>query len=241
MVQGLIESVSGYPGLWLVCASSGIVVPVPEDVPLLFAGSRIADGSWSWPITLVVAWAGVATRDAGAWLFGRIVGRWMLDENRLAWLLATRRIARARRLVAKHGTAAVLLGRFMVGFRSPVFMAAGAMGVPLRSFVLVDGLGLAVAVPLAVGLGYVFGHPLAELATVVLQRTTNVVGVAVILAIVWFGWRAMVTDRARIRAIVGGMRGRAASAVLEEDQGAILDLDVVLGTPDLADKDPETV
>lgn len=200
MVQDLVDSVSGYPGLWLICASSGILVPLPEDLPLLFAGTRIAEGDWSWPVTLVVAWAGVATRDVVSWLFGRLIGRWVLDGERLAWLLQTRRASRARQLVARHGTAAVLIGRFMVGVRTPVFVAAGAMGVPLRHFVAVDGLGLAVAVPLAVGLGYAFGDPITELAAPILQRTTlvvTVVAVAFALRLAWARLGPQATARLR--------------------------------------------
>lgn len=191
MVQSLIESISGYPGLWLVCATSGVLVPVPEDVPLLYAGSRIAEGSWGWAGTLIVATSGVAVRDVGSWAFGRVLGRWLLDNPRFERLLASRKIARARAFVGRHGTASVLLGRFMVGFRAPVFVAAGAMGVPLRSFVSVDALGLALAVPLAVGLGFVFGDPIAELAAVVLQRSTLVATVLAVAGLGWVAWRAV--------------------------------------------------
>jgi membrane protein DedA with SNARE-associated domain len=202
MVQSLIESITGYPGLWFVCAGSGVVVPVPEDVPLMYAGSRIAEGAWSWPVTLGVAWVGVAVRDLrdlGSWMFGRYVGAWLLDSERLGWLFSGRRIQRARRLIGEHGIAAVLLGRFMVGFRAPMFAAAGAMGVPLRSFALVDAAGLLVAIPLAVVLGFWFGDPIRELATAILQRTTAVVGLTVLVATAWFAWKALTTDAVKVR------------------------------------------
>jgi len=190
IVQQLVDSVTGYPGFWLLCASSGVVVPLPEDVSLMYAGAHIADGLWSWPATLAVAWAGVAVRDVISWGFGRYVVRWLLGRERLAWLVTGRRATRARTLVEEHGPAAVLLGRFLIGFRAPVFVAAGAVGVPLRSFVLYDGAGLAIAIPIALGLGFWFGAPIAEIAAAVLQRTTTATVVAVVAAIVAFvTWR----------------------------------------------------
>src|SRR4051812_37647163 len=81
VVHQLIDNVTGYPGLWLLCACSGVLVPVPEDVVLLYAGTRIAEGRWSWAVTLLVAWAGVATRDVVSWAFGRFVVGWLLGSE----------------------------------------------------------------------------------------------------------------------------------------------------------------
>lgn len=191
MIRILIENSLGYPGLFLACAGSGIIFPVPEDVPLLYAGTRIASGAWSWPLTLGIAWVGVVIRDLLSWGFGRYLVRWALDSGRARWLIGGRRLERARRLVTNHGAAAVLLGRFMVGFRTPVFVAAGAMGVSWRSFVVFDAAGLTIAIPLAVGLGYWFGSPIAELAASMLQRASTVVTLAAVVVVVVVVWRAM--------------------------------------------------
>jgi membrane protein DedA with SNARE-associated domain len=200
MVRVLIESSLGYPGLFLACAGSGIFVPMPEDVPLLYAGTRIASGAWAWPITLAVAWVGVVTRDVTSWAVGRFLGKWLLATGRARWLLGGNRIDRAQRLVTNHGAAAVLLGRFMVGFRTPVFFAAGAMGVSLRSFFMFDALGLTVAVPLAVGLGYWFGSPVAELAASMLQRASTVVMLITVVIVGLVAWRAMANAAERVSA-----------------------------------------
>ena len=95
----------------------------------------------------------------------------------------------ARSLVDRHGDRAVLIGRFAVGFRAPVFMVGGAMGLSLRRFVLWDGLGLLVAVPLTLGLGYHFGQPLVDGMYWALQRARLVMGVLLGLALVYAWWR----------------------------------------------------
>jgi membrane protein DedA with SNARE-associated domain len=185
----LLESVTGYPGLLLACAASGVVLPFPEDFPLLYAGMRVADGDWGWGATILVATIGVALRDALAWTFGRVLGDLLLNREGVRRWVGARGIDRARRLVTRHGAGAVLLGRFMIGFRSPVFAVAGAMGVPLRSFATWDGLGLALAVPLTVALGYEFGQPLVEAGFLLLQRTRLLVAVLVIASVALGAWR----------------------------------------------------
>jgi membrane-associated protein len=181
MVRELMETGWGYPGLWLACFGSGLFVPVPEDVPLMYAGIRVGQGAWSWPVTLMVAFLGAATRDVVCWTVGRHLFGWMIHTGRLSWLVNPRRVERAERLLRRHGAMAVMMGRFMVGFRVPFFVTAGAMGIPLRSFVAYDSLGLLVAVPLAVSLGFWFGEPIAELTAVMLNRAGLV---ALVLAVV---------------------------------------------------------
>lgn len=189
MIRELVESVSGYPGLFAFCAISGLVVPLPEDFSLLYAGARIGNGDWAWAPTLIVALLGVMTRDVFAWGIGRYFGGWLLETVWADRLIGARRLQRARRLVEVHGSAAVLFGRFLIGFRAPVFMVSGAMGIDLRRFVLWDVLGLLIAVPGMIGLGYAFGAPMSDLVFWILQRTRLVVVGTALVGGLWLWWR----------------------------------------------------
>ncbi len=190
---------ASYSSLWVACATSGILVPVPEDLPLVWAGIQVGDGVWSAAPTVLVALLGVACRDLLAWSAGRVFGAVLLDEGRGRVWMGRKNVAWARGIVDRHGASAVLMGRFFVGFRAPVFAVAGAMGVPLRLFVLYDGVGLLIAVPLAVSLGYAFGHPVLALLVAALAwaRTwlvpLTLVGLAVTLATLQ--WRRSASRR----------------------------------------------
>jgi membrane protein DedA with SNARE-associated domain len=190
VIRELAANVSGYPGLLLFCAVSGILVPLPEDVSLIYAGVKLQAGTFQWTPTLVVTILGVGLRDVFAYLIGRSLGSWLLERGWVRRLAGGSRIDRAQALIARRGPSAVLIGRFFVGFRASVFIAAGAMGVPFRSFLLWDGLGLLVAVPATVGLGYVFGAPIADLVFWLLQRAQLAVGIGVVLAVAWLLWQA---------------------------------------------------
>ena len=155
---------------------------------LISAGARVQSGQLEWAPTLAVAIAGVGVRDVFAYFLGRWLGGWLLGRGWTRRLLGGSRIDRAQALVARRGPSAVLIGRFFVGFRASVFMVAGATGVRFREFVLWDGLGLLVAVPATVALGYVFGAPLAELFVWALARARVIVGVSLALAVLWLIW-----------------------------------------------------
>lgn len=185
MIRALIESITGYPGLLVACATSGILLPVPEDVTLLYAGARVADGSFAWTAAVAIGIVGVGLRDLTAWGIGRVLGDVLLHRGRVRRWLGPARIERARAMIVRHGPSAVLMGRFVVGFRTPVFAVAGAMGVPFRAFVTWDGVGLLVAVPIAITLGWMFGNPVTWLAPESLARLrlALVAGIAALVAV----------------------------------------------------------
>lgn len=189
-------SPDSYPTLFVACVLSGWLIPVPEDVVLLWAGLRIGEGVFAWAPTLLVSTAGVGLRDLLAWGFGRLGGH-LLETGWLSRLVSAKNVARARTWVVRHGNVAVFAGRFMVGFRVPVFVAAGAAGVPLRSFAWVDGLGLLIAVPVTIALGERYGVAFVELAHRLVTGST-VFWTLVAAAAVWsFTWaRGKARDRA---------------------------------------------
>ncbi len=197
VIRELLQSITGYPGLLLACMGSGLVLPLPEDFPLLYAGARVAAGEWSWATVLAIGVVGVALRDVFAWGIGRALGDTVLHRPTVRRFLGGAKLDRASALVRDHGAMSVLFGRFFVGFRAPVFVVAGAGGIPLRAFLVYDGLGLLIAVPVTVALGWGFGEPLAEVVFWTLQRARLVVGVVVGLAIVLaiYRWVMCAGDR----------------------------------------------
>lgn len=162
IARELLEGIGGYTGLFFFCVGSGWILPVPEDVALLYAGMRIEEGEALWLPTTLVAIAGVLVRDGIAYGIGRGLGDLFIDHPTVLRMVGPKRVARSRRLVEAQGSRAVMIGRFLVGLRAPVFMACGAARMPFGWFLLWDFLGLLVAVPLAMILGYFFGAPLVD-------------------------------------------------------------------------------
>jgi membrane protein DedA with SNARE-associated domain len=195
MMELLALGSSSYAMLFVLCAVSGLAIPVPEDVPLLYAGMRLEEGQGALGPTLAVAVSGVFVRDLLAYGVGRCVGAWLLERPWVERLISRRRIERACRLVEARGSAAVLVGRFLIGMRAPVFLVAGAMGVSMRKFVLWDLLGLMVAVPAAITLGYLFGAPLADALVWTVARSRILALTVAFGGAGWLWWRSRAQRR----------------------------------------------
>ncbi len=196
MLRELVESVAGYPGLLGFCAVSGILIPLPEDFPLVYAGVQIGEGRFAWVPTLTAAVVGVGLRDVAAYGLGRLAGDWLLESTAAARWLGRGRIERAEAMVRRRGALAVLFGRFLIGFRAPIFAVAGASRVPFRQFLMWDAAGLLVAVPLVVWLGWFFGEPINAVVFYAMARARELVVLSVVAALVW-AWWAMKTSPGR--------------------------------------------
>lgn len=179
-----------YPALFGACVLSGMVWPWPEDVPLLYGGMCIQAGRATWAPTLAIATSSVLVRDLIAFFSGRVLGELLLDRPLTARIVGAKRLARARALVEDHGSRAVFAGRFLVGLRAPVFLVAGAMGVPLRRFVAWDLAGMLFVLPLTLALGFEFGAPLLDGALKVWAATRWLAPAFFVLVFSWVAARA---------------------------------------------------
>jgi len=190
-IDEALGAADGPLGLFVACALSGLVWPVPEDVAVLYAGVRVASGEWPLVGTTVAAIVGVMLRDVVAWGIGRLAGELLLDRPWVIRRVGADRLARARALVDRHGSRAVLVGRFLIGMRAPIFAVAGAGGVPLGAFLAWDLLGAVFVVPAGLAIGAALGPALVDAALPLVRQARVLVAVAVVVgaALWWMRWR----------------------------------------------------
>jgi membrane protein DedA with SNARE-associated domain len=143
---------------------STLVVPLPEELALLGAGYLAHQGAASLVGAYLSALAGVLIGDTVTFLLGRgllpkfLESRWgrkVVSANLRHW---------AEELVREHPMRAILLARFLVGLRGPVYLAIGAARPPAWKFIAMNSAVGMVEVGIIVGLGYEFGasHELAK-------------------------------------------------------------------------------
>ena len=79
-----------------------------------------------------------------------------MNHRSVRWMVTPDRFARISRRFQVHGTWFCFFGRFIMGVRAAMCMAAGATGFPYWRFFLADFAGALLSVPLFVFLGYWF-------------------------------------------------------------------------------------
>jgi len=135
---------------------STLIVPLPEELALLWAG-WMSHGNLPVVLAGVAAFLGVMVGDAASFLLGRTVLPKFL-ETRLGKRMINPRMRKwGEDFVQRHGFRAVLLGRFLVALRGPVYLAIGAAKFSAAKFLGLNAAVGAVEVGVVVGLGYYFG------------------------------------------------------------------------------------
>ncbi len=163
----LIES-GGYSGIALLAFIETIVLPLPSEIFMPMAGYVAARGTLSLPGVIAAGTFGSMV-GAMAWYgLGRAIG---LDRMRdLAarhgrWLtLHPADIDRVNDWFARHGGAAVLLGRMVPGVRAVISIPAGIAHMPVARFLLLSTIGSLAWTTLLVVAGHRLGSHYGDVA-----------------------------------------------------------------------------
>ena len=125
---------------------------------LILAGFAAHQGYLSLPLTVGIAFVGGTLGDQIFYWLGRLAGKPLFNHLPHA-------AARARRvnaLLVRFDAALIVGIRFMYGLRILGPIVIGTSDVQPWRFVIFNIIGAAVWAPLIAGVGYLFGHTLAQ-------------------------------------------------------------------------------
>lgn len=131
----------GYPVLFALVAAESAGAFVPGETALIVAGALAGRGQLSLPLVILTGAAAAILGDNVGYAIGRNGLRRLLD--RPGWLGESRRraVRSGEELFARHGPAAVFLGRWLPGIRVVVAWVDGAERLSWRRFLLWNSLG----------------------------------------------------------------------------------------------------
>jgi membrane protein DedA with SNARE-associated domain len=207
---------SSYLGIFVFLVLTGCGFPLPEEVAIVLAGVLSAQGHLEWEWAFVACLAGALVGDSVMYAIGRYGGWRLLHAHpRFAKLLGAQREARFEQAIQRHAFKVLLLSRFLVGIRGPVYLAAGIVRLPFRIYLLCDLVSATLVVGFFFGLSYAFGEVVAGW----IRHAEVWITIIVLLAIASVGSYVYYHYRAEIyRAIFEGEKPGGAAGV--EQQGS---------------------
>lgn len=192
-VVGVVEQL-GYAGLVVLVALENLIPPIPSELILPLAGFLAGQGRLSLPLVIVAATLGSVGGALVLYAFGRSLGRERLDRVVRRYgrfvLIDGSDVDRAMDLFARHGRAAVLIGRLLPGARSLISVPAGLARMPLLSFIFFTAVGSAAWNSLLIGFGWVVGERWRELQPIAQAFEWLIIGAAGIVVAVFVIRRA---------------------------------------------------
>jgi membrane protein DedA with SNARE-associated domain len=153
----------GYPLIFLVLVMCGSGLPLPEEVPIIAAGVLSAHEHLNPWAAFVVCWLGAVVGDCIMYWIGYHFGRGVFQKH--PWwvrFVTPEWEAQIEQKFRQHGLKVFFVARFLVFFRSPLFLTAGILRVSFRRFVAFDAACATVVVGVFFGLSFWFSRELAE-------------------------------------------------------------------------------
>lgn len=200
-----LYSTVGYLGVALWVALESVIIPIPSELVLPFAGFLVGDGTSIEPITgqpwnlLLVTLAGTIGATVGAlvaYAIGALGGRPLIERwGRWLGITATD-LDRTEAFFERRGAQAAFFGRMVPVVRSLVSFAAGIARMPLGPFVLFTFLGSLPFTLVLTFAGMQLGANWEAIGGVLKRFEYAVVGVLALIAIVWIWFRIVKPRRA---------------------------------------------
>jgi membrane protein DedA with SNARE-associated domain len=192
-MQEFILTHGSYLAIIAILALTGAGLPVPEEVPTVAAGvlSSAAVGKLNPGLAFLSCLIGALLGDCIMYGIGRFLGTTYMRRHPLfARIMHEEREKQMEGLIGSHGLKVFLLARFLVGVRSPIYLAAGVMRVEFRKFLAIDAICATFVVGTFFWLSHFFGAwvgPLVRESE--LAATFAVLFVAVLAGIYLFVWK----------------------------------------------------
>lgn len=199
----VLRLLAEHPGesAFLLLLACGLGLPPwSEELILLAAGWFVAEHDLPYLHAVLWCFAGLLAGDSLVFVAGRWAGE---RVQALPLVRRAMRPARRRRFnqrFLQHGTWAVFVARFVPGVRLLAYLVAGNLGMPWWKFLLLDGLGAILTVPVSVFLGWKFAANL-DLVLAWMHRFQIPLALLAVLA-AFLAWRRLGRSRwARLQAL----------------------------------------
>jgi membrane protein DedA with SNARE-associated domain len=194
---------SSYLGFFLFIALTGCGLPIPEEAAIVVAGvlSSQDPPQLDWRIAFAVCLAGAVVGDSFMYAIGYRWGHGIFTSHpRFAKLFASENEQQFQKAVEAHALKVMLLARFLVGVRAPVYVMTGVVRLPFRRFIIYDVISASLVVGVVFGLSYLFGEQVTEWVKHTETRATIIVVLIVIAVLVILYYR----NREQVMAFVFG-------------------------------------
>jgi membrane protein DedA with SNARE-associated domain len=200
IVRPLLESLYGavgYLGVFIAMVFESMIVPIPSEIILPFAGFMVSDpikytepithSPWNFWIVVIVGVAANTTGSLLGYALGARLGRPFLDRWGKFLLIRPHEVDEAEYFFAHWGSPTAFFSRMIPGIRTIISFVAGVSHMPIKPFVVYSTLG---AIPWTIGLvyaGMVLGSNWIEIREN-LKPFDNLILVLCILAVLLFVW-----------------------------------------------------
>ena len=166
----------GYVGVFLLMTAESMVLPVPSEAVMPFAGFTIAEGTLSWAGVIITATLGSIVGSLIGYAIGKFGGRPFVTRFGRYLLLDARDLESTDRFFQRRGNVTILVSRFIPIIRHLISIPAGMGSMPLLPFCVFTIIGAGLWNSFLAGCGFLLRK---NWATVL--RYSHLIDIAVVV------------------------------------------------------------
>lgn len=170
----------GYGGIFFLMMLESMVVPVPSEFVMPFAGFLVAQGKFNFILVIIVSTIGSVTGSLICYYIGKTGGLILVEKYGKYVLVGTEDIKKTEEWFSKRGEFTVFFARLIPVIRHLISLIAGVGKMNVKKFILYTILGAALWNSILTYLGIILGQHWDEVS----QNLKGVDIVIVILLIV---------------------------------------------------------
>jgi membrane protein DedA with SNARE-associated domain len=191
LVTQVYEAV-GYLGVAIWVAIESVIVPIPSELILPFAGFLVGEGvavepltgqHWSLPLVVAAGTLGATVGGLIAYAIGYWGGRPIITRWGRVFGVTVEDLDRMEAFFAKYGVAASLIGRLIPVVRSLVSFGAGVGKMPILPFTVFTFLGSLPFTFVLVFVGVQLGENWESIGAVLKQFEYVILGILAVLVL----------------------------------------------------------
>jgi len=143
-----------YLALFLMLLAGSVGMPIPEDIPLIFGGILVQQGTAKLGLVFIVCYTGIIVGDLIIYYAGRKVGPALFNRKWFRLSLPPERIEKIKIQLEKRSVLMIFIARHLFYLRTVTFLTCGAVKMKFTHFLAADAIAALISAPLMIGLGY---------------------------------------------------------------------------------------
>jgi membrane protein DedA with SNARE-associated domain len=148
----------GYVGVFVLMAFESMIIPLPSELVMPFAGFLVAQGRFSMMWVILFATIGSLTGSLISYFIGKFGGNRLVLKYGKYVLLSEHDLKKTEQWFTKRGELTIFIGRFIPVVRHVISIPAGMAKMDLKKFCLYTVIGAGIWNAILAYAGYFLGQ-----------------------------------------------------------------------------------
>jgi len=181
-------SLLGYAGIFFLMMLESMVVPVPSELVMPFAGFLVAQGNFNFILVIVASTLGSITGSLIFYYIGKTGGHTLVEKYGKYVLVDMEDIKKTEEWFNKRGELTIFIARLIPVVRHLISLIAGIGKMNVKKFTLYTILGATLWNGILTYLGFILGQHWNEVSQYV-EELDIIIVILLIVGCLYFAYR----------------------------------------------------